>query len=155
MVHKKKSNAPAESKLSRLRDQFDRMFDDRSGDTFGVRWMQKFYDNDNPVFELRDKKDEYILVAEIPGTGRDDIEIKHTNDMLRITGEKSESHEEEGDFFMFSEQQYVGFERAMKLPNGIEHEKISADVKNGLLTDHIPKSAAAKQRERKIPITAS
>jgi HSP20 family protein len=171
-MNKKKSNDPVEVKsvrrqltpaiagdvfapLSRLRDEFDRMFDDTPGNSFGSRWMQKFYDNANPVLELRDKKDEYELVAEIPGISSDDIEIKHTDGMLRITGEKSESHEEEGDSFMFSERHYGSFERAIKLPNGIDHEKISADVKNGLLTVHIPKSAEAMEKARKIPITAS
>lgn len=168
---KKKSNVPVETKsmqryrpaiggdvmapLLRLRDEFDRMFDDTPGNAFGSRWMQKFYDNADPVVELRDKKDEYELVAEIPGMSSDDIEIKHSDGMLRIAGEKSESHEEEGECFMFSERHYGSFERAIKLPNGINHEKIRADLKDGLLTVHIPKSAEAIQKERKIPVSAS
>ena len=140
--------------LSRLRDEFDRMFDDTPGNAFGSRWMQKFYDNGDPVVELRDKKDEYQLVAEVPGMSQDDIEIKLSDGMLRISGEKSESHEEEGESFMFSERHYGSFERAIKLPNGIDHEKISAEAKDGLLTVHIPKSAEAIQKERKIPISA-
>jgi len=170
-MNKKKSNVPVETKstrrslrpaiagdvlapFSRLRDEIDRMFDDTPGNAFGSRWMQKFYDNADPVVELRDKKDEYELVAEIPGMSSDDIEIKHYDGMLRIAGEKSESHEEEGESFMFSERHYGSFERAIKLPNGIDHEKISADVKDGLLTVHIPKSAEALKKERKIPINA-
>ena len=170
-MSKKKSNVPVETAsarhrfspaiagdvfapLSRLRDEFDRMFDDTPGNAFGSRWMQKLYDNSDPVVELRDKKDEYQLVAEVPGMSQDDIEIKLSDGMLRISGEKSESHEEEGESFMFSERHYGSFERAIKLPNGIDHEKISAEAKDGLLTVHIPKSAEAIQKERKIPISA-
>ena len=56
---------------------------------------------------------------------------------------------------MFSERHYGSFERAIKLPNGVDEEKISADAKDGLLTVHIPKSAEAIQKERKIPIRAN
>ena len=138
--------------LSRIRDEFDRMFDETPNNTFGSRLMQKFYETADPVVELRDKKDEYELVAEVPGMSSEDIEIKLSDGMLRLSGEKSESHEEEGESFMFSERHYGSFERAIKLPNGIDHEKISADAKDGLLTIHIPKSAEARQKERKIPI---
>ena len=138
--------------LSRIRDEFDRMFDETPNNTFGSRLMQKFYETADPVVELRDKKDEYELVAEVPGMSSEDIEIKLSDGMLRLSGEKSESHEEEGESFMFSERHYGSFERAIKLPSGIDHEKISADAKDGLLTIHIPKSAEARQKERKIPI---
>ncbi|AMO71803.1 hypothetical protein AZE99_08020 [Sphingorhabdus sp. M41] len=131
------------------------MFDETPGNSFGSRLMQKMYETADPVVELRDKKDEYQLVAEVPGMSSEDIEIKLSDGMLRISGEKSESHEEEGESFMFSERHYGSFERAIKLPNGIDHEKISADTKDGLLTVHIPKSAEARQKERKIPIQTS
>ena len=172
MMSKKKSSVPVETvsprrrfnppiagdvfaPLSRLRDEFDRMFDDTPGNAIGSRWMQKFYENSDPLVELRDKKDEYELVAEVPGMSQEDLEIKLSEGMLRISGEKSESHEEEGESFMFSERDYGSFERTIKLPSGIDHEKISAETKNGLLTVHIPKSPEAIQKERRIPINAS
>lgn len=141
--------------LNRLRDEFDRMFDETPGNAFGSRMLQKFYDNADPVVEMRDKKDEYELVAEVPGMNSEDIEIKLSDGMLRLSGEKSESHEEEGESFMFSERQYGMFERAIKLPSGIDHQKISADAKDGLLTIHLPKSAEAREKERKIPINTA
>lgn len=141
--------------LGRLRDEFDRMFDETPANTFGSRMLQKFYDNADPIVEMRDKKDEYELVAEVPGMTSDDIEIKLSDGMLRLSGEKSESNEEEGESFMFSERHYGMFERAIKLPNGIDHQKISAEAKDGLLTVHLPKSAEALEKERKIPINAA
>lgn len=141
--------------LNRLRDEFDRIFDDTPGNAFGSRMLQKIYDNTDPVVEMRDKKDEYELVAEVPGMSSDDIEIKLSDGMLRLSGEKSESNDEEGESFMFSERHYGMFERAIKLPNGIDHQKISAEAKDGLLTVHLPKSAEALEKERKIPINTA
>ncbi|WP_442955202.1 Hsp20 family protein [Parasphingorhabdus sp.] len=46
-----------------------------------------------------------------------------------------------------------GFERATKLPNGIGSEKISADMKNGLLVAYIRKSAKDIQKKRKFRFT--
>ncbi|WP_108811693.1 Hsp20 family protein [Sphingorhabdus sp. Alg231-15] len=141
--------------LNRLRDEFDRMFDETPGNAFGSRMLQKFYDTADPVVELRDKKDEYELVAEVPGMSSEDIEVKLSDGILRLSGEKSEGHEEEGESFMFSERHYGMFERAIKLPDGIDHKKISADAKDGLLTVHLPKSVEALKKERKIPINAA
>ncbi len=141
--------------LNRLRDEFDRMFDDTPGNAFGSRMLQKFYDNADPAVEMRDKKDEYELVAEVPGMSSEDIDIKLSDGMLRLSGEKSESHEETGESFLFSERHYGMFERAIKLPTGIDHQKISAEAKDGLLTVHLPKSAEALEKERKIPINTA
>ena len=104
---------------------------------------------------MRDKQDEYELVAEVPGMSSEDIDIKLSDGMLRLSGEKSESHEEEGESFLFSERHYGMFERAIKLPTGIDHQKISAEAKDGLLTIHLPKSAEAIEKERRIPINAA
>ncbi len=169
---KKKARLPAESDgsrrlnvpvqaanvwepLNRLRDEFDRMFDDVPGNAFGSRMLQKFYDNADPAVEMRDKKDEYELVAEVPGMSSEDIEIRLSDGMLRLSGEKSESHEEKGESFLFSERHYGMFERAIKLPAGIDQEKIRAEARDGLLTIHLPKSAEALEKERKIPINAA
>ncbi|GAA0466465.1 Hsp20/alpha crystallin family protein [Parasphingorhabdus litoris] len=141
--------------LNRLRDEFDRMFDETPGNAFGSRMLQKFYDNADPAVEMRDKKDEYELVAEVPGMSSEDIDIKLSDGMLRLSGEKSESHEEKGESFLFSERHYGMFERAIKLPTGIDHQKISAEAKDGLLTIRLPKSAEALEKERKIPISAA
>ena len=141
--------------FSRLRDEFDRMFDETPGNAFSSRMLQKFYDNADPVVEMRDKQDEYELVAEVPGMSSEDIDIKLSDGMLRLSGEKSESHEEEGESFLFSERHYGMFERAIKLPTGIDHQKISAEAKDGLLTIHLPKSAEAIEKERRIPINAA
>lgn len=170
-MSKKKSNVPVESKssrpfgpmiarevmapISRLRDEFDRMFDDIPGNAFEPRWVQKFLSTAEPLVELRDRKGEYQMIAEVPGMSSDDIEIKLSDGMLRISGEKSDSHEEEGERFMFSERRYGSFERLVKIPQGIDHENIHAEVKDGLLTVHIPKSPEIIEKERKIPVTAS
>ncbi len=141
--------------FARLRGELDRMFDDIPGNAFGPRMMQRFHEQMDPAIELSDKKDEYQLVAEVPGMDSSEIDIKLSEGVLRISGEKSESHSEEGDSFMFSERSYGSFERAVKLPDGVDHKKISADVKDGLLTVHLPKSAEAIEKERKIPIKAA
>ena len=105
-----------------------------------------------PALELKDKETEYELVAEIPGIQAEDVELKVSDGLLRLTGEKREQHEaREGDF-LFSERRYGRFERVIELPQGIDHEKITAKARDGILSVHLPKSPAAIERERKIPI---
>jgi HSP20 family protein len=84
----------------------------------------------------------------------EDVELKVSDGILRLSGEKREAHDEKQEGYIFSERRYGRFERAVELPQGIDHDKIRAKASDGILSVHLPKSAAAIERERKIPINS-
>lgn len=140
--------------LARMRTDFDHLMDEFWDRPMGLSLNRRLQALTGPVLELKDKKNEFELVAEIPGMKADDIELNISHGILRLTGEKREEHEKKEKSFLFSERRYGRFERAIELPRGIDHEKISAKLRDGILTVHLPKSPEAIEQERKIPINS-
>ncbi|MFN5129351.1 MAG: Hsp20/alpha crystallin family protein [Sphingomonadaceae bacterium] len=140
--------------LTRVRSEFDHLLDDFWARPVGLNLTRRIQALSGPALELKDKGTEFELVAEIPGMKAEDVEVKVSDGILRLTGEKREEHEEKEESFLFSERRYGRFERAIELPQGIDHDKISATARDGILSVHLPKSPAAIERERKIPINS-
>jgi HSP20 family protein len=139
--------------LARMRSEFSNLVDDFWSRPLGHNLTRRMQSLAGPALELKDKESEYELIAEIPGMKAEDVELKISGNILRLSGEKREEHEEQDDGFLFSERSYGRFERAIDLPEGIDHKKISATARDGILSVHLPKSPAAIERERKIPIS--
>ncbi len=140
--------------LARVRSEFDHLLDDFWSRPMGLNLTRRMQALSGPALEFKDKETEYELIAEIPGMKAEDVEIKVSDGILRLSGEKREEHEEKKEGYLFSERRYGKFERAVELPQGIDHDKITANARDGVLSVHLPKSPAAIERERKIPINA-
>jgi HSP20 family protein len=140
--------------LTRVRNEFDHLLDDFWSRPMGLNLTRRIQALSGPALELKDKGAEFELVAEIPGMKAEDVELKVSDGILRLSGEKREEHEEKEEGFLFSERRYGRFERAIELPQGIDHDKISATARDGILSVQLPKSPAAIERERKIPINS-
>ncbi|MBL0924638.1 MAG: Hsp20/alpha crystallin family protein [Sphingomonadaceae bacterium] len=140
--------------LARVRSEFDHLFDDFWTRPMGLNLTRRIQALSGPALEFKDKGKEFELIAEIPGMTAEDVELKVSDGFLRLSGEKREEHEEKEEGYIFSERHYGRFERAVELPRGIDHEKISASARDGILSVHLPKNAAMIERERKIPINA-
>jgi HSP20 family protein len=140
--------------LTRVRSEFDRLFDDFWHRPMGLDLNRRIQALTGPVLELKDKGNEYELIAEVPGMKPEDIDLKVSDNILRLSGEKKEEHEESKEGYLFSERRYGHFERAVELPRGIDQAGIKATARDGMLSILLPKSPEAMQRERKIEISA-
>lgn len=140
--------------LARMRSDIDRVLDDFWGHPIGVNLTHRIQQLSGPALELKDKKNAFELVAEMPGMKAEDVELKLSQGILRLIGEKREKHEKKESGYVFSERRYGRFERSIELPRGINPEKVSAKMRDGILSVHIPKSAAAIEQSRKIPINS-
>ena len=137
--------------VSGFRREMDRLFDDffrtpsltRFGEVGGIsaNW---------PSIDVKDKDNELLVTAEVPGLTDKDVELFVDNGMLTIRGEKKAEHEERG----YSERFFGKFERQIPLPSGVDEQNCRADFRDGLLTIHLPKTKEAEQARKKIPINA-
>jgi HSP20 family protein len=109
-----------------------------------------------PRVEILETDAELVLTAELPGLVKENVEITFENEMLTIRGEKREEKKEEknGAKLHIWERAYGEFVRTFTLPKSIETAKISAEMKDGVLTIHLPKSATPKIKGQKIEILA-
>ncbi|NUM25796.1 MAG: Hsp20/alpha crystallin family protein [Candidatus Buchananbacteria bacterium] len=99
----------------------------------------------------QDQKNIYIKSA-IAGVKAEDLRISLNNDMLTIRGERrSEVVNDEAVDYFYQECYWGSFSRSIILPVEVKTDKISATLKNGVLTITLPKT----QRRTTIPIEVS
>jgi HSP20 family protein len=114
-------------------------------------WSRGIY----PAVDVVEKDDSYEVSAELPGMAEKDIEVKFSDGMLSIKGEKSEEREEKRKDYHLSERRYGSFQRSFAVPEDVDPEKLEATFKNGVLRVVLPKSPEARKKERNIPVTAA
>ncbi|VGO16844.1 Spore protein SP21 [Pontiella desulfatans] len=108
-----------------------------------------------PQFEIVETDDHYTVVAELPGIGKENVEIVVDENVLTVKGEKKAEERTEEKSYLFSERRYGSFERKFKLPDTVDQEAIKAGYENGVLTLTLPKKPEAKKPEpRRIEVKA-
>jgi HSP20 family protein len=106
-----------------------------------------------PAMDVAERRDAYIVHAELPGVSPDQVDVSFEQNVLTIRGSKPSSfNTSEGELRLFAaERVHGGFERAVRLPEFVDADRIEATFSNGLLTVTVPKAKAAQLR--KITIT--
>jgi HSP20 family protein len=103
-----------------------------------------------PAVDLYETEHAFILTAELPGLTRDQIEIHAEESRIVIRGDRS-GVQVPCEQYHRVERGHGPFSRAFVLPEPIEVEQVSADLKDGLLTLTIPK--AGGRGARRINVT--
>lgn len=106
-----------------------------------------------PSIDLKEDDGAVVLTAELPGMAEGDIDVEVKNGVLTLKGEKKHEYEDNKDEVQIMERRYGQVQRSLRLPEGVEPEKISAKFENGVLTVTMPKKPEATPQARKIAIT--
>jgi HSP20 family protein len=106
-----------------------------------------------PPVDLYETSSQFVLTAELPGLSRDQIEIHAELYRIVIRGARAAgpSSDVACEQFHRVERGHGRFSRAFTLPEAIDVERVSADLKDGILTVSIPK--AVDQGARRIDVT--
>jgi len=108
-----------------------------------------------PPLNVLNGPDEILVECEVPGIRRDQLELSITGETLVIKGTKSPSapEAEDADESVQYHRQERGagdFSRTIVLPDKVEADQISADLTDGILAIHLPKSAGAVPQKIQI-----
>jgi HSP20 family protein len=103
-----------------------------------------------PHVELGETDKEIRVTAELPGLDEKDVEITVEDGALTLRGEKRSEVEDKDRGY--TERSYGRFERRIGLPQGVDRDKADATFKNGVLTVTLPKTEAANENVRRIPV---
>jgi len=106
-----------------------------------------------PLVDIRETDRELSFAVEIAGSDANDVDVTTENGVLTIRGDRSEQWKDEGRYHLV-ERGYGSFTRRFQLPEGVEIDKIQADVENGLLQVRIPKSAMPQPRTIQVKTVA-
>lgn len=105
----------------------------------------------NPPVDLFETTGSFVLTAEVPGLAREQIEIHAEESRIAIRGDRS-SGLVPCEQYHRVERGHGRFSRAFMLPEPIEVDLVSADLKDGLLTITMPK--AGGRGTRRIDVSA-
>ena len=105
-----------------------------------------------PASEASGNDDAYRITVEVPGVSEQDIHLSIEDGFVTLKGEKRTEREEKGKTWYFSERQYGSFSRSFRLPPDAEAGKVDAQLKDGVLTITVPKTAPKKSQTGKVEI---
>jgi HSP20 family protein len=96
-----------------------------------------------PPVDLYETASTFVLTAELPGLSRDQIEIHAEDNRIVIRGARAAGlgRDISCEQYHRVERGHGQFSRAFALPEPIDIEGITADLKDGILTVTIPKSS--------------
>ena len=103
-----------------------------------------------PIVDLRETEEEFVLEAELPGMSKDDVKLTLEEGVLTLSGERKLESENEGKALRRLERRFGSFTRSFSLPRDIAGDKVKASFDNGLLRVTVPKSEQRKPRSIKI-----
>lgn len=106
-----------------------------------------------PALDVLEKRDAYVVIAELPGVSQSNVEVSFEQNILTIRGEKASPFDptKDGELRVYTAERVAGtFERSIRLPEFVDSERISAELRDGVLTVSIPKATAAQPRKIEI-----
>jgi HSP20 family protein len=101
-----------------------------------------------PPVDIYETENDVILVADIPGVGKENLTLDTDDDELTISGTFAEK-ERSGER-LIDECAYGEYRRTFTLGDTIDREKIAAKLEDGVLTLTLPKHEKTKPRKIEI-----
>ncbi len=120
------------------------------------RWEQPSFGDlfpfelQGPRVDVIDREGEVLVKAEIPGVGRDDLDVSVDERSVTIKGKTSHEEKEEKDDYYRSEIRRGAFSRTVTLPREVDASKAKATFKDGILELALPKVAKSKRVAVKV-----
>ena len=101
-----------------------------------------------PPVDLYETASDFVLTAELPGLTRDQIDIHAEDSRIVLRGARLPGSDREipTEQFHRVERGHGHFSRAFSLPEAIDVDAVTADLKDGILTVTIPKAAGRGAR---------
>lgn len=118
------------------------MDDAMRSDWFGTRTSGR--GSYPPVNAFRSGED-FVVVMELPGVKKEDLDIEVKGDTIRVRGKKSIDVDSELSVHR-RERAQGQFDRTLTLPAKIEGGKVNAEYRDGILTVRLPRAESEKPR---------
>ncbi len=142
---------PTTGDFARMSREMDRLFETLAPALNGATGERRKGLGVPPVNMWQDEQNLYAE-AELPGVSLENLEILAQGDSLTISGSRPSSSTDNGKPLIRAERLNGSFERTLTLPVEIDADKVSATLRDGVLTITLPKAQAVLPR--KITVNA-
>jgi HSP20 family protein len=102
----------------------------------------------SPVNAFR-KGDDFVILAEVPGVKKSDLDIQVKDQVIRIAGTKSIDYGEKASLHR-RERSSGRFNRTFTIPVRIDADRIKAECRDGILALYLPRAEQDKPKSIKI-----
>lgn len=103
-----------------------------------------------PALDIEEDDGAITLRTELAGVRKDDVTITLEDGVLTIAGEKRGDRNAKEKSYHVMERSFGRFSRSVKLPNGVDFDKVEAAFEHGVLEVRVAKSEAAKPKTIEI-----
>lgn len=104
-----------------------------------------------PHIDVCEGPDEVVIMVEVPGVARQDVQISWKDNILTISGQKRAHTETAGAKYVCVERNYGPFRREIVIGIPIDHKSAKAELRDGLMKIRLPK-IREEQSSNRIPI---
>ncbi len=91
-----------------------------------------------PVCDVYQTSEEIVVVMELSGLTREDVEITVTVNALTVTGRRAPTSLPARSVLHLHERRFGAFKRSLRLPTAVDAERSSATMTDGVLTITLP-----------------
>jgi HSP20 family protein len=103
----------------------------------------------SPTADIYETQDSLTVVLEMPGVEKNNVEVRVEDGVLKIDG-RLDFSKYQGLQPLYTEYNVGHYSRSFRLSSKIDHSKIGAELKDGVLTLTLPKVEEAKPRTIQI-----
>jgi HSP20 family protein len=96
------------------------------------------------------KGDDFVLVAELPGVNRNELDIQVKGNTIRLSGRKAAKYPEKVGLHR-RERLFGRFDRALTLPIEVDPDRVQASYRDGVVAILLPR--AERDKPRKIQLS--
>lgn len=100
-----------------------------------------------PPVDIYENDDELLLLADLPGVSNESLHVRIENGELTVEGHWAGKAE---GTLIGAGFPAVDYRRSFTVPDGIAADKVSAELKRGVLHIHLPKAEAYRPRQIKV-----
>ena len=102
-----------------------------------------------PPVDIYETREGLVVLADVPGVAPEALDVRVDHNVLTIRGHAR--HGVPGEV-TYREYDLVNFFRQFELNDKVDQRYITADLKSGVLTVHVPKAQEAKPRQIEVQV---
>lgn len=123
--------------LSHVDEQIERAFDEllttpRLSEPDG--WL--------PQFDITKTEDSFVIEADLPGVGLNEMRVDVNGRCVAISGSRSDRRAETREGVIHAERRHSSFSRRLTLRASVNHEDIQVSQEHGVIHIRLPKQSS-------------
>lgn len=105
-----------------------------------------------PPITARDNDAELCIDVDLPGVPREAVDVSVTRNLLVVSGHRELDHDGAHWRVAGSERPFGAFRRVVALPDGVALDRLTAEMKNGVLEIRVPRATPTNPEPMVVPV---